>query len=390
MRVHNWGVEGTRIYIATDPPRGVTLQYVLDNENIDFERALYLSQQLAQGLKAFHEQGISGLDLRPPLITIDTVGISDRVQIDDIGLHTLLHALGYMDGQPIYDVSYLDPRYAPPEYINKDRVGAWSDIYQVGLLLFILITGRLPFVGHNPAETGIMQSNDPIPRMSQYKRDTPEAFQEVVNDAMAKDPAARFADVEALLKALGDVQLPPRSRSSTLQAGKSMPGSTNLTNEMTALDYAMQTTTIEGLAPPPSESGMTIRAAETIDSGTFAYLLYEKAGAAQQRIPIRQKNVIVGRIDPKRGLNPDIDLSAIDPKMTVSRQHARIRFEETFFYVEDLKSRNKTRLGELPLKPLEAALLQHGEVLHFGSVRMRFEIVGRGRLSPLKNNHEKV
>jgi pSer/pThr/pTyr-binding forkhead associated (FHA) protein len=73
---------------------------------------------------------------------------------------------------------------------------------------------------------------------------------------------------------------------------------------------------------------------------------------------------------------PDIDLTKIDPKMTVSRQHARIRFEENFFYIEDLKSHNRTRLGELALTPLKAELLQHGDPLQFGSVRMTFEIPG--------------
>ena len=62
--------------------------------------------------------------------------------------------------------------------------------------------------------------------------------------------------------------------------------------------------------------------------------------------------------------------------MTISRQHARIRYEETFFYIEDLKSRNKTRLGELTLTPLKPELLQHGDLISFGSVRLIFKIPG--------------
>jgi len=95
-----------------------------------------------------------------------------------------------------------------------------------------------------------------------------------------------------------------------------------------------------------------------------------------QHFAIAKKNVIVGRADPKRGFSPDIDLTAIDQKMTVSRQHVRIRYEETFFYIEDLKSRNKTRLGELTLVPLKPELLQHGDVVHCGSVRLVFRVPG--------------
>ncbi|HLZ58157.1 MAG TPA: FHA domain-containing serine/threonine-protein kinase [Ktedonosporobacter sp.] len=384
IRVHNWGLEGQRFFIATDPLRGKTLQYVLDNEDIDFERALYISQQLAQGLKALHDQGISGMDLRPQLITIDTIGISDRVQIDDIGLRSLIKDFGYMNSQGVQDISYLDPRYVAPEYINNGQIGPWSDIYQVGILLFTMITGRLPFVGHNPAETGIMQTNDPVPRMSQFKHGTPDMLQGIVERAMAKDPTQRFANASALIKALEEAQIPAHPLPAERE--KAPSSSVGLTREMTAVDYdvAMQATHINGLAPDQSDDEETIRAPAPIEAGVYAYLLYEQPNTAPQRIPIKERNVIVGRVDPKRGVSPDIDLSEIDPKMTISRQHARIRFEETFFYIEDLKSRNKTRLGELPLKPLQAEMVQHGDVLYFGSVRMRFEVPGRGRLPPLK------
>jgi pSer/pThr/pTyr-binding forkhead associated (FHA) protein len=110
--------------------------------------------------------------------------------------------------------------------------------------------------------------------------------------------------------------------------------------------------------------------------GVYAYLCFEQDGKEKERIAITRKNVVVGRLDPKRGLSPDIDLSAFDPRMTISRQHARIRFEGTFFYLEDLKSRNKTRLGELTLTPLQPELLQHGDSVRFGSVAMTFKIPG--------------
>jgi len=114
---------------------------------------------------------------------------------------------------------------------------------------------------------------------------------------------------------------------------------------------------------------------ETINA--YAFLCYEKDGVEIQRFAITKKDVIVGRLDPKRGVSPDIDLTMLDPRMTISRQHARIRYEETFFYIEDLKSRNKTRLGELTLVPLKPELLQHGDIVHFGSVRLVFRVPGK-------------
>ncbi len=112
------------------------------------------------------------------------------------------------------------------------------------------------------------------------------------------------------------------------------------------------------------------------DVKIYANLCFEKEGQAVQRLAILQKTVIIGRTDPKRGIKPDIDLTMFDPNMTVSRQHARIRYEETFFYIEDLKSVNKTKLGELTLTPMEPELLQHGDKLRFGSVNFVFRIPG--------------
>ena len=366
LRVHNWGVDGSRAYIATDPPRGITLRYVLDNENIDLQRTLDLSQQVVQGLKAFHEQGIAGIDLRPHLITIDTVGVTDRVQLDDVGLRVLLSGFGYTNNNQDDDFGSLDPRYAPPEYITGGPIGAWSDIYQVGLLLFEMTTGRLPFVGRNTAETGIMQSNTPVPPMNSIKHDAPVALQTIIDSTLAKNPAQRFVSADALLKALEEIHV-PRIPSRPLQA--TQPG---LTTEMPPLPDEI---TIRSSADTQTGRDTPIYGIPSKD-GVYAYLCYEKGGVETERIPITQKNVVVGRLDPKRGLSPDIDLSQFDPRMTISRQHARIRFEETFFYVEDLKSRNKTRLGELTLTPLQAELLQHGDVVRFGSVPLVFKIPG--------------
>src|SRR5436305_15086130 len=92
---------------------------------------------------------------------------------------------------------------------------------------------------------------------------------------------------------------------------------------------------------------------------------------------MNKQSVVVWRIDPKRNFKPDIDLTSLDPKMTVSRQHARIRYEGTFFYIEDLKSRNKTRLGDLTLTSLKPEMLQNGNIVKFGAVGMVFKVHGK-------------
>jgi pSer/pThr/pTyr-binding forkhead associated (FHA) protein len=128
-------------------------------------------------------------------------------------------------------------------------------------------------------------------------------------------------------------------------------------------------------------------AREAVMTKVYAFLCYEKDSVEIQRFAISKKDVVVGRLDPKRGYSPDIDLSPIDQKMSVSRQHVRIRYEETFFYIEDLKSRNKTRLGELTLAPLKPELLRHGDVVHLGSVRLVFKVPDKPVFAEEAENH---
>jgi hypothetical protein len=116
------------------------------------------------------------------------------------------------------------------------------------------------------------------------------------------------------------------------------------------------------------------------DAKIHAFLDIEQDGRIVRSIPIKENSVIVGRVDPKRGITPEIDLTQFDTLSTVSRQHARIHLEKTLFSIEDLKSRNKTRLGELTLTPLKPELLQNGDVVSFGSVKATFRLPGTSEL----------
>ncbi|HVB73638.1 MAG TPA: FHA domain-containing serine/threonine-protein kinase [Ktedonobacteraceae bacterium] len=384
MHVYDWGIAGTRAYIATDPPRGINLRQVLDTENIDIQRALGLARQLARGLAAIQAQGIVDVDMRPQLVTIDNVGTGVRAQLDDIGLRLMLKQLGYMHSQRGDDIGYLDPRYAAPESIQHGQIGMWSDVYQLGLLIYETVTGRLPFVGRTPAETEMMQVASPVPPMAQFNPETPRMLQELVDRALAKNPAQRFPNAVSLLQAL---------EAQTLSNPLAQQDSASLTptpGSLPAIKVAVQTSEMSSVSPIPEDASLsdtliendsTItrlaaddKASATQEEHALAYLYFEPEGGATRRFAIKSNYIVVGRLDPKRGLTPEVDLSSVDTTMTVSRQHARIRYEKTFFTIEDLKSRNKTCLNERTLMPLKAELLRHGDVVHFGSVRMIFKV----------------
>ncbi len=112
----------------------------------------------------------------------------------------------------------------------------------------------------------------------------------------------------------------------------------------------------------------------------YAFLDVQQNDQVVQRIAITENAQIVGRTDPRRGITPAIDLTPFDTANTVSRQHARIHIEKDDFFIEDLTSRNKTRVGEMPLTPHKLEMLHSGDVVSFGSVKAAFRLLGTSKL----------
>lgn len=99
-----------------------------------------------------------------------------------------------------------------------------------------------------------------------------------------------------------------------------------------------------------------------------------------RRIAITEDAVVVGRAESGRGIAPTIDLTAFDPLRSVSRRHARIHREQADFYIEDLGSRNATRLGASPLAPHTPERLRDGGVVSFGAVTATVRLLGASDL----------
>jgi Sodium/hydrogen exchanger family/FHA domain len=93
---------------------------------------------------------------------------------------------------------------------------------------------------------------------------------------------------------------------------------------------------------------LSIGSVEPESATIYAFLDIQQNEHVVQRIAIKENQVVIGRVDPKRGIRPDIDLTQFDTSSTVSRRHAKISLDRTNFSIEDLESRNKTRLVPLP------------------------------------------
>ncbi len=382
LHLRDTGLDGDEFFAVTDL-RGRTLRELLNTQALPLDRALEIARQLAHGVGALHAQQVYGLDLRPDCIRIETSGRYDTALLADVGLRRFLWSLGYEKKDISNDpLIRLDPRYAAPEQLQQRSSKPATDIYSLGLLLFEMIAGRLPFVGNTHAETRALQLSAPVPNLTPLRGPAQPELQTFIERALAKHPSLRFPDTEAFCDALAQVQL--SQQKSTPASKSSRP--IFQTEPMEALPG--QSRSRPAPAPPPSSAlaGLPAdpEALETtltnIEEGEEATLFVPGRarlliGQSERKkvIPIKRLPATLGRADAGQAVKPDIDLTPYDSKHSVSRRHARIVREGDLFYLEDLKSVNKTWLGELQLKPYERQLLRRHDRIQLGLVELIFE-----------------
>jgi serine/threonine-protein kinase len=150
---------------------------------------------MAAGLAHAHGRGLVHRDLKPANVLFDSEG---RAKIADFGIArmgtsgTLTEA-----GTVLGTASYISPEQA-----GGLPAGPASDIYSFGVILFRMLTGRLPFVAANAMEVVRMHRDDPPPHVSDFRPDAPARLEALTTAALAKQPADRPADGTALLREL--------------------------------------------------------------------------------------------------------------------------------------------------------------------------------------------
>lgn len=149
-----------------------------------------------------------------------------------------------------------------------------------------------------------------------------------------------------------------------------------LMDQILARNIAMPAPAAGQAAAEGNQSRLTIGIVRPERAKTYAFLDIQQNGGGVQRIAIKANPVTIGRIDPVHGIAPEVDLTPFDISSSVSRRHARIRLERDRFSIEDLKSRNKTHVGESVLNPNEPRWLCDGDTVSFGSVRATFRLLG--------------
>jgi len=159
------------------------------------ERLVRVFRQVAEGLKAAHDQGVVHRDLKPQNIMIDS---QDRVYVTDFGLAKGSEQSGMTQTGAVIGT----PFYMSPEQVKGEPVGPRSDIYALGVILYQMAAGVVPFTGATPFEVMMRRVQRPAQPVGELNPDLPKYLQRIIERCLAVDPNLRYQNVAEILEDL--------------------------------------------------------------------------------------------------------------------------------------------------------------------------------------------
>jgi hypothetical protein len=175
---------------------GTDLRKVLHSDGaLEPPRALAICGQVANALDAAHDRALVHRDVKPSNVLLDE---NEHVYLADFGLTRRLEEQG---AQAIESRSVGTPAYVAPEQIEGKAVDGRADVYSLGCLLFECLTGKGPFVGDSRLAVAWAHLEEDPPSASELSPELPEAIDNVIRTALAKEPHDRYATCGALVAA---------------------------------------------------------------------------------------------------------------------------------------------------------------------------------------------
>ena len=208
-RIHEYGEDAGMSYISMELLEGRDLKQRLAEspEGLPGNEAFGAALQIARGLAAIHRVGIIHRDLKTPNVMLDASG---RAKLMDFGIAKDAEGGGATAAGDVMGT----PEYMSPEQCRGEKLGFSSDVYALGIVIYELFTGEVPFHGENMMATLFKQIEEPLPVDGPAGARLPRSLVPVLQKALAKTPAERFQSVAELYAALQEAQRqakPPRT-----------------------------------------------------------------------------------------------------------------------------------------------------------------------------------
>lgn len=186
VEVYDVGEDDGKYFIVMEYVQGFTLKQLIKKRgSLTLPEVVDIMLQLTSAVAHAHESYIIHRDIKPQNVIILEDG---RVKIMDFGIAVALNAGEFTQTNSVMGTVY----YIPPEQANGGAATIKSDIYSLGILMYELVTGHVPYKGDNPVEVAIKHMNEPIPSICEYDPEMPQSIENIILRASAKNPRNRY------------------------------------------------------------------------------------------------------------------------------------------------------------------------------------------------------
>ncbi|GIN37578.1 Stk1 family PASTA domain-containing Ser/Thr kinase [Heyndrickxia oleronia] len=192
VNIYDVGEEEDIYYLVMEYVDGMTLkQYIQQYYPISIEKALDIMAQLVSAISHAHQHQIIHRDIKPQNILIDHDGV---VKITDFGIAMALSATSITQTNSVLGTVH----YLSPEQARGGMATRKSDIYALGIVMFELLTGRLPFSGESAVSIALKHLQTETPSMKRWNPNIPQSVENIVLKATSKDPFQRYDNVDEM------------------------------------------------------------------------------------------------------------------------------------------------------------------------------------------------
>ena len=221
VKVYDVSVTDKLQYIVMEYVDGITLKEYLKQRGgpLTWKEAVHFATQVLSALQHAHSKGIIHRDVKPQNIMLLADG---SIKMMDFGIARLSRA----QSQTVSDKAIGSVHYISPEQAKGDRTDARTDIYSVGIMLYEMLSGKLPFDGDGAVSIAIMQIADKAKPLSEVAPNVPEGLCQITAKAMEKDPARRYASAQDMLLAIEEFKRNPSIKFAYEYQNSDAPGKT--------------------------------------------------------------------------------------------------------------------------------------------------------------------
>ncbi|MBQ6554417.1 MAG: Stk1 family PASTA domain-containing Ser/Thr kinase, partial [Firmicutes bacterium] len=197
VRIYDYGNDGDIYFIAMEYVDGCTLKEIIQNKApLSNEETISVALQIAEGLMHAHNHNVIHRDVKPQNILVTKDGKHGNIKVTDFGIARAATS-NTISAEAVGSVHYFSPEQARGMHTD-----ARSDIYSLGIVMFEMITGRLPFIGDNIVEMAIKHSNDPIPDIKNLNSKASNSIIKIIDKCTRKLAAERYQNAEELINDL--------------------------------------------------------------------------------------------------------------------------------------------------------------------------------------------